>query len=161
MNLDSREKHSKLQIGTLITVTIFALLFAGITQVQANTTPVRVPADSEWVDTGIMVYAGQEVKIKVNGQAITGPLNEYPDAKSGPEGQSYLCSDLGYPAYACALEGGPYGALIGRIGADGEPFYIGDASSIIPSADGVLYLIVNDNTMLYDDNNSGFTVLFK
>lgn len=154
-------KRNKFQIGIVIWVTFLALLFAGILQVQAKTTPVRVPADSDWVNTGIMVYADQEITLKVNGQAITGPLNEYPDAISGPEGQPYLCSDLGYPEYACALDGAPYGALIGRIGLDGEPFYIGDASSITPAADGMLYLIVNDNTMLYYDNNSGFTVVFK
>lgn len=161
MNQERYLKNHWVRISTILAIALAALASAGIVQVQAKTTPIRVPAESDWVNTGIMVYAGYEIELKVNGQAITGPLNEYPDAKGGPEGQSYLCTDFGYTEYACALEGAPYGALIGRIGVDGEPFYIGDASSIFPSADGMLYLIVNDNTMLYGDNNNGFTVLFK
>jgi hypothetical protein len=128
----------------------------------AATSPVRVPAGVEWVDTGITVAEGQEVYLKTLGVAITAPLAGYPGAISGPDGQVW---NLGCGEYAgapppCALDHVPYGALVGRVGPDSLPFLIGGASSFIPPASGTLYLTVNDNLGSYWDNLAGFTVLF-
>ena len=130
--------------------------------VQAATGPVRVPAGVEWVDTGITVAEGQEVYIKTLGVAITAPLAWYPGARSGPDGQVW---NLGCGQYEgapppCALDYASYGALVGKVGPEGDPFLIGGASSFIPTASGALYLIVNDNIGSYWDNLAGFTVLF-
>jgi hypothetical protein len=128
----------------------------------AATSPVRVPAGVEWVDTGITVADGQEVYLKTLGVAITGPLEWFPGAISGPDGQVW---NLGCGQYEgapppCALDDAPYGALVGRVGPDGLPFLIGGASSLTPPASGTLYLAVNDNLGSYWDNLAGFTVLF-
>lgn len=131
--------------------------------VYAKAIPLRVPANVEWVNTEIDAVAGDTYNIKTHGKAITGPLNEYPGAISGPEGQITLCGiDGGYvEGETCVLYGEPFGALIGRIGEFGEPFLIGDAESFEALGDGDLYLAVNDFTGTYDDNLAGFTVIFK
>ena len=113
----------------------------------AATSPVRVPAGVEWVDTGIAVAEGQAVYLDTQGVAITAPLAWYPGARSGPDGQVWNlgCGEYTGAPPPCALEHAPYGALVGRVGPFGESFLIGGASSFIPPASGTLYLAVNDN----------------
>jgi hypothetical protein len=143
---------------------VLALLLSSffVKPVEAKAIPVRVPADVEWVDTGIDVDDGETLNLKAKGMAITGPLNIYPDAISGPGGQVTICPDVENPTnLVCAMEGKPFGALIGKIGEDGSSFYIGDALSIEAGESGRLYLAVNDYYDTYDDNQAGFTVIFK
>ena len=137
-------------------------ILAAMPDAQAATSPVRVPAGGEWVNTGIVVVTGEEVHLDVQGVAITAPLRSYPGAISGPEGQVW---NLGCGQYEgapppCAMNDAPYGALVGRVGPDGAAFLIGGASSFTPPASGTLYLTVNDNLSSYWDNLAGFTVLF-
>lgn len=147
----------------LTALTLFAsLLGISSSPVSAATEPVRVPANVEWVSTGIHVEQGQVINLVTHGLAITGPLNIYKASKSGPDGQVW---NLGCGQYEgapppCALDDAPYGALVGRVGPYGEPFLIGGSSSFTAPANGNLYLAVNDNLGFYADNLSGFTVLF-
>lgn len=127
--------------------------------VYARSMVVRVPATIEWVDSGIDIEAGDVINLAAHGMAITGPLNEYPDAKSGPGGQITTCVDYALPGMVCALSGAPFGALIGKI--DGAVFLVGDAGSFPASSSGRLYLAVNDFAGTYFDNLGGFTVIFK
>ncbi|HET7088844.1 MAG TPA: hypothetical protein VFL17_09355, partial [Anaerolineae bacterium] len=134
----------------------------GLAPWQAVAAPVRIPADVEWVSTGISVEAGQTVYLRTRGVAITAPLATYPAALSGPDGQVW---NLGCGQYEgapppCAMDDAYYGALVGRVGPSGDPFLIGGASSFTSPADGFLYLTVNDNLGFYSDNLAGFTVLF-
>ena len=144
---------------------VLALLMSGISvkPVKARAILVRVPANVEWVDSGIDVEAGETYSFKTKGKAITGPLNVFPDAKSGPGGQATLCGVDGgaVPGQTCVLFGAPFGALIGKIGIGGPPFLIGGASSFVFGSSGRLYLAVNDFTGTYFDNHAGFTVIFK
>ena len=121
--------------------------------------PFRLPADAEWVDSGFDVVAGQSVTITAYGYALTGPLKDFPDAHSGPDGQITACWEVvaGHP---CALDSVPYGALVGKIGASGVPFLIGSSNSFTPSTSGDLYLAVNDNLFDYGDNAGNFIVFF-
>ena len=130
--------------------------------VEARAIPVRVPANVEWVDSGIDVEAGETLTFKTKGKAITGPLNVFPDAKSGPGGQATLCGVDGgaVPGQTCVLFGAPFGALIVKIDG-GCPSLIGGASSFVFGSSGRLYLAVNDFTGTYFDNHAGFTVIFK
>jgi len=145
-------------------ILVLVLLLGGffVKPVEARVIPVRVPASAEWVDSGIDVVDGEIYTFKAKGMAITGPLNEYPGAISGPEGQVTLCGiDGGYvPGQTCVLYGEPFGALIGKIGGGGA-FLIGDASSFTAGATGRLFLAVNDFEGTYFDNLAGFTVIFK
>jgi hypothetical protein len=126
----------------------------------AATNPIRVPAVAGWVDTGITVVEGQQVYIKTLGVAITGPLEWYPGAISGPDGQEWNlgCGQYEGATEDCALDDYPYGMLVGRVGT--ESFPIGGASFFTPPASGTLFLAVNDNLIYYEDNLAGFTVLF-
>jgi hypothetical protein len=45
--------------------------------------------------------------------------------------------------------------LIGKIGANGTPFEVGDNATITASVSGVLYLGVNDDD--YNDNSGSWT----
>ena len=141
-------------IGGTVAVSLRAL---------AATLPVRVPAGTEWVNSGILVEAGQTVYLTTKGVAITGPLKWFPGAISGPDGQVWNlgCGEYEGAPPPCALDGAPYGALVGRVGPSGEPFLLGGASSFSPPASGWLYLTVNDNLGFYLDNLAGFTVLFS
>jgi len=80
-------------IKKLSLIFVVAFLMSGffVKPVEARAIPIRVPANVEWVDTGIDVVDGETYILKAKGQAITGPLSEYPDAKSGPEGQETIC----------------------------------------------------------------------
>jgi hypothetical protein len=50
--------------------------------------------------------------------------------------------------------------LGGQVGPSVSPFLIAGASSFVAPETGTLYLRVNDNPALYQDNLAGFTVLF-
>ena len=143
---------------SLIFVLVLLLSSFFVKPVEARAIPVRVPADLEWVDTGIDVVAGDSLKAK--GRAITGPLSEYPGAISGPGGQITICYDdtIDDVDYYCVLEGVPFGALIGKLDG-GDPFLIG--SDFVFTSGGLLSLAVNDFTGTYYDNQAGFTVIFK
>ena len=147
----------------IFVIFVLAFLVSGffVKPAEARATPVRVPADVEWVDSGIDVLVGEILTLKAKGIAITGPLSEYPDAKSGPGGQITTCYDYALPGKVCMLDGAPFGALIGKIGLGGSPFLIGGAADFTAGANGWLYLAVNDYIGTYGDNHAGFTVIFK
>lgn len=144
---------------------VLAILLSSffVKPVEAKAIPVRVPADAEWVDSGIDVAVGETLTLKAKGKAITGPLSEYPGAISGPGGQVTICGigDGFVEGETCVLEGVPFGALIGKIGEFGAAFLIGDVSSFTAVSTSRLYLAINDFTGTYFDNQAGFTVIFK
>ena len=147
-------------------IAVLAIVAGGITvaapRVLAATRPVHVAADAEWVNSGILVEEGETAYLETQSVAITAPLKWYPGAISGPDGQVWNlgCGEYEGAPPPCALNGAPYGALVGRIGPAGESFLIGGASSFTSPESGLLYLSVNDNLGFYLDNLAGFTVLF-
>lgn len=122
--------------------------------------PVFVPADVEWLDTGIPVTAGDTLDFVARGRAKTGPLRDFPDAISDPDGQITNCV-FGIPGSNpdCALDGAPYGALVGRVGSD--VFFIGAMATVEVTDSGNLELAVNDNLGTYFDNKAGFIVFIR
>jgi hypothetical protein len=153
--------------AALLLILLAAFTFVGGKQpAQARATiPIQVPADIEWVSTGIWIYSsdiGFDVGIHATGTAITAPINWYGSgARSGPAGQETNCIDMpgGEPEYICALAGYPYGMLIGRVG--NNVFPIGDDASFTLPASGWLYLAVNDYLGTYWDNKGEFNVLIQ
>lgn len=144
---------------TLVLIVLVLLMTAMPTLlVSAKTVVVRVRADVVWVESGMYVEAGVTYPIKTHGIAWTGSPSEWPEAVSGPAGQTWICS-MNEPEEDCNLNGVPYGALIGMV--DGHAFLIGDASTITAPASGWLKLGVNDDLIYHDDNLAGFTVQFK
>lgn len=162
--MNQKGRKVGLSIFQMLTALILVATLLGTSSspVSAATEPIRVPADVEWVSTGIFMEEGQTVSLFTQGLVITGTPNIYKGSKSGPNGQVW---NLGCGQYEgapppCALDNAPYGALVGRVGPFGEPFLIGGAPTFVSPASGNLYLAVNDNLGFYSDNLSGFTVLF-
>ncbi len=144
----------------IFVVLLLVLVVAGVRvqPARADTQPVWVAADAGWVETGVIVSTGQSVDIVSVGVALTANRSQYFGSISGPAGQPYFCVPNPEP---CALNGAPFGALVGKVGTGGEPFLIGASSSINAPASGMLYLAVNDYLPYYSDNKGGYLVRFK
>jgi hypothetical protein len=59
------------------------------------------------------------------------------------------------------MEYAPYGALVGKIGANGTPFLIGSSLTYTPGSSDELYLAVNDLLPYYADNYGNYMVFFS
>jgi hypothetical protein len=135
---------------------------AGSVDACSFTAPFILQADAGWVDSGFAVTADEPVSVTASGNSLTADLLQYPGAISGPDGQDW---NLGCGQYEgapppCAMNDAPYGALVGRIGEDGEPFLIGSDLTFTPATSGDLYLAVNDNIGYYDDNSGSYRIFF-
>ena len=108
---------------------------------------IRVRAAAGWVDTGLVVREGQLVGFATTGtvQLSTDPA----DTASSP-GRDRTAAGAPMPTLRA-------GALIGRIGPNGEPFGIGNQSSVPMPATGQLFLAVNDDVLT--DNSGAFDVV--
>lgn len=147
---------SALLIAAFLTPT--SIVYAAQTQ---EATHFRLSADSGWVDSGFFVEAGQELTISAHGQVLTARINIFgPGSVSGPNGQDAVCPNYeGAPP--CAMENAPYGALVGKIGEDGEPFLIGSHYTFTAMTSDYLYLAVNDLLPYYEDNHGNYMVFFN
>jgi hypothetical protein len=111
---------------------------------------VRVSARESWVDTGITVRQGQNVRFQTVGQAR---LSTDASDVASPAGRSER------PAVRAPMPSVPAGALIGRIGPAGEPFAIGDLQTVAMPGTGRLYLAINDDEL--SDNAGGYEVVLS
>jgi hypothetical protein len=112
---------------------------------------VSIDARSAWTDVGIDVRAGQEVIFSASGQVRWGP-----GRRDGAAGERSSPFNRGRP-----MPDRNAAALIGRVGANGDPFFIGgDTQPIRIRGSGRLFLGINDD---YLEDNSGslrVTVLY-
>jgi hypothetical protein len=100
-----------------------------------------------WVDTGITVNIGHELLFQASGS-----INIDKQTQVYQTGEEYLNWNK-----KKALPNQPTGAIIGRIGKKGRPFYIGDDEAPFQMSEkGRLYIGVNDFD--YSDNSGKFTV---
>jgi len=148
-------------LSTLIIAALFvptSIVFAISPQAASH---FRLQANAGWVDSGFAIEANQPITITAYGQAITAPVKIYSSGSvSGPDGQFSICPNFeGAPP--CAMENAPYGALVGKIGVDGEPFLIGSNFEFTPASSGDLYLAVNDLLIYYSDNYGNYMVFFN
>jgi hypothetical protein len=108
---------------------------------------VNVEARSPWTDTGIDLRRGQEIRFRASGKVRWGP-----DRSDGPGGEGGRHSNPNRP-----LPDRPGAALIGRIGAGDDVFFIGSDEGPIRVRDGGrLYLGCNDDFL--QDNSGSFRV---
>jgi hypothetical protein len=104
---------------------------------------VTVDARTQWVDSGVVVRAGQEVMFVATGQVRWGP-----NRRDGASGERNSPFNAGRP-----MPDRNAAALIGRIGENGDPFFIGDDQQPIRvRGGGRLFLGINDD---YLQDNSG------
>lgn len=108
----------------------------------------RVPASGGWVNTGIRVRRGEYVSFDTSGEV---QLSESRNDRAQAAGASRT-------APRAPLPGVNAGALIGRVG-NGQPFGIGNQTSVPMPFDGILYLAVNDDER--SDNAGEFVVSIR
>ena len=148
----------------LFSILLIAVLIVPATLVSAAPASVdhfRLAANAGWADSGFALQAGQQVTITAYGQAVTAPINVFGSGSvSGPDGQWNICPNFDN-APPCAMENAPYGALVGKIGADGTPFLIGSNYTFTADSSGELYLAVNDLLIYYGDNYGNYMVFFN
>lgn len=104
---------------------------------------VTVDARTPWTDAGIDVRSGQEVMFSSTGQVRWGPNRR--DAAGGERNSPF---NQGRP-----MPDRNAAALIGKIGENGDPFFIGDdREAIRVRGSGRLFLGINDDFL---GDNSG------
>lgn len=116
-------------------------------QSPAGGTAITVSAQQPWTPTGITVRKGQTLTFNT-----TGEIQLSPDAN---DKASSAGSTSGRYAQRSAMPRALAGALIGKIG-NGQPFGIGNQTSIVAPANGQLFLGVNDDS--FADNQGSFQV---
>jgi hypothetical protein len=106
----------------------------------------------EYLDTGVIVTPASKADLTASGFAR---LSWSEDGwASDPNG----LTKPGSPAYKTHLVGGhPFGALIGRVGAKGDVFFVGKNASKQAMPAGRLMLAVNDNAH-WQNNVGTYTV---
>lgn len=108
---------------------------------------IAVLANQGWTATGLTVRKGEVLTFNTNGQV---QLSTDANDMAGSAGSS-----AGRYAVGSPLPRALAGALIGRIG-NGQPFAIGNQTSIQVPAAGQLFLGINDDNL--NDNQGGFRV---
>jgi opacity protein-like surface antigen len=108
---------------------------------------IAVPANQQWVDSGIIVRQGQRVRFSARGEAQLST-----DAKDRAIPQGSL---TGRRAPNAPLPQELAGALLARVGT-GQPFAISNAAEVTISDNGRLMLGINDDVVT--DNQGGYRV---
>lgn len=124
-------------------------LALGGESVFAQGATVIVPANVEWVDTGIDVRASNLSPLRITS---TGSWTNVPNGQAiGAAGYG----SLKLPNAVAPTE--PFGSLIGKV--SGTIFGIGEGFNKKSPADGRLFLAMNDVPGTYGDNSGQLTVI--
>jgi hypothetical protein len=111
---------------------------------------VAVTARDAWTDTGVDVRAGQDILFTATGEVRWGPGRRH-----GAAGERNSPVNRGRP-----MPDRSAAALIGKIGENGDPFFIGDLTQPIRvRGAGRLYLGINDDFL--DDNTGTLRVVIS
>ena len=109
---------------------------------------IAVPGNQQWTSTGLTVRRGEVLTFRTTGEVQWSPDAADMAGPAGARSQRY--------AGGAPLPKNFAGALIARVG-NGEPFPIGDQTSVTMPAAGMLFLGINDDNV--SDNQGGFRVL--
>ena len=108
---------------------------------------------SRGVDTGVQLRTGDQVTISASGNVTAGRRAGVVSPEGGRQGAAGILGASAYPVPTAGV-----GALIGYIvssnGQTTQPFFVGSQLTFTASADGRLYLAVNDDN--YSDNSGSF-----
>ena len=104
---------------------------------QDELSRIRIYAYRDWQSTGVRVHTGDLVSIRARGT-----WSYTPDEYHGPEGHRRYSAPGFYP-----VPGIPGGALIGRIGTDGDLFYVGRGIRRRVVSSGQIYLRIDDDIL--------------
>lgn len=135
---------------------------------------IEVPANTDWVNTGIALQAGQMFTIVASGLANVHARDDelwefnvwvpptglaVDDACVGAETHNMNCRCIStWPERErdCPLSGAPLVLLLGRVG-DGEPFAVGNGGTFTAPQPGDLWLTINDDGLF--DNAGAFSAI--
>lgn len=134
---------------------------AVLARAEGEPAEVRVPAEAAWTDTGLELSAGEAFQIEASGRArvLRSSWREWffgidYEPVVGPEGTYLWPYDpitrrVRFDGAACPLPSGAAGpapafGLIGKVGADGAPFYVGRRFDGAADRAGRLWLGIND-----------------
>jgi hypothetical protein len=115
---------------------------------SASGNGITVSPKQAWTATGLTVRKGEVLGINATGEV---QLSSDTNDVATPFG-----SKSGRKATNAPVPNVPAGALIGRIGTNGQPFAIGSGVQVPMPAAGQLFLGVNDDG--YEDNQGEFRV---
>ena len=117
---------------------------------------INVPANQNWVNTHAEVVAGRTLTVATAGTIeVTRPGRASLVSVLGPEGTFHFFDEesrLWFPLPAAGAGPAPAYALIGRLGENGRPFYVGRNHSVLATESGELWLGINDDVCR---NNKG------
>jgi hypothetical protein len=109
---------------------------------------ITVSPKQAWTATGLTVRRGEVLAINATGEVqLSGDTNDVATPFGAKSGRK---------ATGAPLPNALAGALIGRIGANGQPFAIGSGVQVPMPAAGQLFLGVNDDG--FEDNQGEFRV---
>jgi hypothetical protein len=128
-----------------------AVATSGIGATSPVAGAITVQANQPWTTTGITVRKGQRLNFTTTGEIqLSDDANDIATA-DGAKSARYAANAPMKQVLA--------GALLGRIGPNGAPFAIGNQTSIVAPANGVLFLGVNDDGL--GDNRGNFQVIVR
>jgi hypothetical protein len=106
----------------------------------------RVYAYRDWQSVGLWVHPGEAVTVQAAGAWLYTPAEYH-----GPEGHPRYPAPSFYPLSRIAG-----GALLGRVGEKGVPFYVGKWARFQVNDFGLLYFRINDDIL--SDNEGWVSV---
>ena len=136
-----------LMLGALLALSGLAALADWGPQSQESLLVNRVYAYRGWQSTGVQLHKGDWYTVHAEGIWLYSPYA----GPNGPEGHRRYLSPNFYP-----LPNVRGGALIGRIGEEGQPFYVGRGMGGSVDRNGLLYLRIDDD--LLGDNVGSLTI---
>lgn len=113
---------------------------------QETMAQTRVFAYRNWQSTGIRLEAGETAVIRAEGEWLYTPGEWH-----GAEGHSRYPAPSFYP-----MTGVPGGLLLGRVGEQGNPQWVGTRGHLYAGEPGMLYLRINDDIL--SDNQGALDV---
>ncbi len=115
-------------------------------KLKANVNISGNEADNAWLDTGIKVNEGQEIKITATGKiklySLSGGIYSPSGYVSGP-------TDVSYDESAEI----PYGSVVYKIGTSGSNYKVNSGESFTAPTKGTLYLSIYET--IFNDTNVG------
>ena len=121
---------------------------SGTSGATASDGSLVVSARQQWTPTGLTVRRGETLRITTTGEIqLSADSNDMASPAGAKSGR--------YPTANAPMPRVLAGGLLGRIG-NGQPFPIGDQTSLPMPASGQLFLGINDDNL--NDNNGEFRV---
>lgn len=120
---------------------------------QSQVALVVAASPKQWMGAGVQIERGKTYRIEASGQWSMGKFCKATDP-TGAGMYTLGCWDAGGQTVA----GYPHGALIGKIGKQALPFYVGPGFRFTAPEDGPLYFMANDAAAFFADNSGSLNV---